>query len=358
MKRAAAARAELARLRRRIDQLDASLLRLLEQRVAAGQAVGATKRALGHPPYDPGRERGVRTRLARLAAPGLPADAVGDIYREIISLTRAQSAVTSVAFMGATGGLGHWAAVQRFGRASRYIACPTAEDLLRAVESGAAGYGVVSLEGDADLASLDTFDLLLDGSAQIFGEFRARGALLVLGRGRAAPRRLVAPAGLLAEHERWLRARFPQAQLTSVPSLAEAARRARAARVACLGTPLQAQPPLRVLGAVGGANARHARRFLVLSLARPSRSGRDKTILLFALPNRPGGLVRVLEPFARHRVNLLWIESRTSRGRPWAHLFLLEIEGHAVDRRVAKALEGARARTDYLKVLGSFPAEV
>src|SRR5262249_17675158 len=143
-----------------------------------------------------------------------------------------------------------------------------------------------------------------------------------------------------------------------VASLADGAGLARGSRVVCLGTPLQAQAPLRVVGAVGGANARNARRFLVLSLAPASRSGRDKTILLFALPNRPGGLVRVLEPFARHRVNLLWLESRTSRGRPWAHLFLMEVEGHSAEPRVARALADERLRTDYLKVLGPSPAEI
>jgi chorismate mutase/prephenate dehydratase len=217
---------------------------------------------------------------------------------------------------------------------------------------------VFSLEGHTDPPAFDGFDLLLDSPAQIYGEFRARGGLVVLARGRAMPRKLAAPASLLAEHERWLHERFPSLTLVPVPTLAEAAQRARGrTRVACLGTPLQAAAPLRARATVSGPRG-GGRRFLVLSLARAARSGRDKSIVLFALPNRPGGLVRVLEPLARHRVNLLWLESRTSWGRPWEHLFLMEIEGHTQDRRVARALEAARIRTDYFKVLGSFPAEV
>jgi chorismate mutase/prephenate dehydratase len=72
----------------------------------------------------------------------------------------------------------------------------------------------------------------------------------------------------------------------------------------------------------------------------------------------PGALHRLLEPLARNRVSLSRIESRPSQRRKWDYVFFIDLEGHAEDPHVAKALAGLKDRASLYRVLGSYPRAV
>jgi len=98
-------------------------------------------------------------------------------------------------------------------------------------------------------------------------------------------------------------------------------------------------------------------RFLVISPDGVSpRSGDDKTSVLFSVPHQAGALAKILDIFARAKINLSTIESRPLRGRAWEYVFFLDLEGHVGDRAMTKALAALESRTQFLKVLGSYPA--
>jgi chorismate mutase/prephenate dehydratase len=63
----------------------------------------------------------------------------------------------------------------------------------------------------------------------------------------------------------------------------------------------------------------------------------------------------MLNPLSEAGVNLTRIESRPSRRKPWEVAFFLDLEGHAKDAPVARALEHLRTRCAFVKVLGSHP---
>jgi chorismate mutase/prephenate dehydratase len=52
------------------------------------------------------------------------------------------------------------------------------------------------------------------------------------------------------------------------------------------------------------------------------------------------------------------IESRPSRRRKWDYVFFIDIEGHAEDAPVRKALAVLKRRASLLRVLGSYPRAV
>ncbi|WP_166980124.1 chorismate mutase [Paramicrobacterium fandaimingii] len=62
------ATAELNRLRKSIDNIDAALVHLLAERFKCTQEVGSLKATHGLPPSDPSREARQITRLRELAA--------------------------------------------------------------------------------------------------------------------------------------------------------------------------------------------------------------------------------------------------------------------------------------------------
>ena len=103
-------------------------------------------------------------------------------------------------------------------------------------------------------------------------------------------------------------------------------------------------------------NRNNSTRFLVIGRRPAGPTGRDKTSILFAMPNTSGALHSILEPFARRGLNLTKIESRPARQRPFDYVMFVDFEGHRDTPAVESALADVRARTLFLKVLGSYPA--
>jgi prephenate dehydratase len=78
-----------------------------------------------------------------------------------------------------------------------------------------------------------------------------------------------------------------------------------------------------------------------------------KMSLAMRLAHRPGALLATLEPFARHGVNLLKIESRPIHGKPFEYQFYVDVEAeqHA---ELEKAVDEVRSATSHLRVLGLY----
>jgi len=86
-----------------------------------------------------------------------------------------------------------------------------------------------------------------------------------------------------------------------------------------------------------------------------SRSSQWKTTLVFSTRNVPGALFRSLSAFALRDLNLMRIESRPLRGKPWEYLFYLDFVGHVNEPACRNALGHLRELADMLRVLGCYP---
>jgi prephenate dehydratase len=81
-----------------------------------------------------------------------------------------------------------------------------------------------------------------------------------------------------------------------------------------------------------------------------------KTSLVFSTKNIPGALFRALSALALRDLNLVKIESRPLRGKPWEYLFYLDLLGRSNDPVVQKALGHLEELADFLRVLGTYRA--
>jgi len=79
-----------------------------------------------------------------------------------------------------------------------------------------------------------------------------------------------------------------------------------------------------------------------------------KMSVALRLAHQPGALLAALEPFARHGINLMKIESRPIHGTPWVYQFFLDLLAESPDQLHA-ALEEVRRATNFLRILGLYP---
>jgi prephenate dehydratase len=80
-----------------------------------------------------------------------------------------------------------------------------------------------------------------------------------------------------------------------------------------------------------------------------------KTSLVFSVRNVPGALFRSLSAFSLRDINLLKIESRPLRGKPWEYLFYLDFVGRVDAPNCRNALSHLRELADLLQILGCYP---
>jgi len=80
-----------------------------------------------------------------------------------------------------------------------------------------------------------------------------------------------------------------------------------------------------------------------------------KTSIVFATRNVPGSLFRALAALALRDINLVKIESRPLRGKPWEYLFYVDFLGQRDEPAVQKAIGHLREVSDFFQMLGSYP---
>lgn len=97
-------------------------------------------------------------------------------------------------------------------------------------------------------------------------------------------------------------------------------------------------------------------RFLIISTTDINFGLANKTSIVFATRHIPGALFKSLSVFFLRDLNLLKIESRPLRGKPWQYIFYLDFEGSMEQETCKNALRHLEEIVEFIKVLGSYPA--
>lgn len=218
----------LTPLRAQIDAIDQELLELLSKRAKAAQEVGHIKNESSAPIFRPERENQVIQNVLQKNPGPLLADGLASIWREIMSACRALESKQTIAYLGPTGTFSEQAAHQFFGQSISGLPCVSLDEVFKAVEKGAATFGVVPVENSSEGAVSRTLDLLLESPLQISGEvvLPIRHHLLTKHGSLDGVKTVCAHAQALAQCQQWLSVHAPQLQRQAVSSNAEAARMA------------------------------------------------------------------------------------------------------------------------------------
>jgi chorismate mutase/prephenate dehydratase len=349
-------------LRKKIDQVDEKIVKLLNHRALLAQRIGHHKKRTNQEIYVPGREQEVVERVSELSRGPLPVPALQSIYREIIAACRGLEAPLKVAFFGAEASYSHLAARRKFGSTAAFLPSASIAEVFQDVAHGRVLFGVVPIENSTEGVVAYTLDLLVDSRLQICAEMFLDIHHHLLSRaGRAEEiKKIVSHPQALAQCRGWLSRHFPQVELAEVPSTSHAASTAaQDPAVGAVSSSLAAEIySLQIVAANIEDQGQNITRFLVIGdqAAKPSR--RDKTSLAFSVKDEPGILHRMLRPFASRKINLSKIESRPIKNKPWEYMFFLDLKGHKDEPRVKSAIGQLERHCIFFKVLGSYPSGV
>lgn len=362
----ASRRDELGQMRGRIDDLDARIGELISERARWAQKVAVTKGKHGGAIeyYRPEREAQVlRGVVSRNKGP-LTSEEMVRLFREIMSACLAQEEPLKVGYLGPEGTFSQSAVYKHFGHSVRALPLATIDEVFHEVESGAADFGVVPIENSTEGTVNHTLDMFLGSPLKICGEVELRVRQHLLGGMKSIDEvvRVCAHQQSLAQCRAWLREYLPDVALVDASSNAEGARRARdeAGTAAIAGDAAAEVYGLNKLVADIEDRPDNTTRFLVIGRKIFPASGDDRTTLLLSSSKTEdaGALHRLLAPMAEYKVNISRIESRPSRQRKWHYVFFLDVDGHAEDPPVARALEKLRRQADLFRVLGSYPKAI
>jgi prephenate dehydratase len=274
----------------------------------------------------------------------------------------ANDATTRVAFQGERGAFSEEAAVKLLGEAVKLVPRPTFESLFTAVGEGAAELALAPVENTLAGSVHRVYDLLLDSPLHVTAEVVIPIRHFLIGCSGADEREVRTVEShpvALAQCERFFASR-PDIRRTAAEdtagSVAEIIRRGDPTCAAVAGRRAAEIYGGRILRAGLEDHAENYTRFLLLAPEAAPADGADKLSLVVRLAHRPGALHHALEPFARRRIDLLKIESRPLRGRPWEYHFYLDLRASPLDAEADAALAELRARAASVRVLGYYPS--
>jgi len=273
--------------------------------------------------------------------------------------------VEAIAYLGPPGTFSEEAALAYARSLSAAMPLPLASipAVVTAIETGAAGVGLLPIENLLEGSVNYTLDLLIhETSLQIAGEIVIPIRQFLLAR----PGLRLDEVEVLYAHpqslgqcrkfvERCLPGVATVASLSNSAAPAEALADSR--RAAAIGTLRAAElTGAAVLARDIADTLGNVTRFIVLAPQDAPPSGDDKTSFCFGFrEDRAGVLVAALQELAAEQINMTKLESRPSKAVLGQYIFLVDVNGHREEPQVARALGRIRARTGMLKVFGSYP---
>lgn len=356
----------LSALRAHINNIDAQLLNLINERATLAQKIGHLKG--GGVKYRPEREAEVLTLVQKKNQGPLTNKTVAVLFREIMSACLALEEPLRIAYLGPQGTFSETAANLHFGHAVQLMPQSTVSEALREVELGRCHFAVVPIENSIEGTVGSSLDLLITTRLQACGEtyLPVHHHLLTHAKSLKKIKTIAAHPQALGQCQRWLKMNIPHAQTIPTVSNASAALMAQSDKTlaAIAGNAAADFYNLPKLASNIEDFTHNTTRFLVLGHLSTAPTGHDKTTLVVSARNVPGAVHKLLSHLAHEGVSMSRLESRPAPiaqvggNKLWEYVFFMDIEGHPDDSTVAKAISAMRDEASFLKVIGGYPRSV
>ncbi len=95
-------------------------------------------------------------------------------------------------------------------------------------------------------------------------------------------------------------------------------------------------------------------RFIVISKNAIRDSEANKISFQSVIDHTPGTLYKMLSCFETEKINLMKIESRPIRNKPWEYIFYIDFEGNLENESTLRALDHIKHYSNAFKMLGNY----
>ena len=347
-------------LRNKLDNIDNTLLKLINERMEIVHQVGALKAVSGGAIYRPEREKSIIDILEKINKEtngSLNRSAIEALFLEIFAISRNIELPENVAYLGPEGSFTHQAAEGRFGAMSSYVSINSIKGIFREVDTKKAKFGVVPIENSSNGIVTDTITCLSDYNLKIIAEVildihhtlattcdKVKDIKKIYSKDIAFEqcRKFLTNFGL--DEVEWI-------PIESTTKAAKIAAKEPGSAAICphVGAKLHNLP---ILFENIEDKDNNKTRFFIISDFENAQSGNDKTSILVKFPDRQGVLVEFLTDFNNAGINLTKIKSHIVEGNS---IFFIDFDGHKDDEKVKNILQKHK---NSVKVLGSYVKEI
>jgi prephenate dehydratase len=275
------------------------------------------------------------------------------------------STFLNIGYPGRDGAHSAAACDRLFPTGAELVALPSFTAVAEATAEGAVEFGVLPIESSLSGPVAETHDILYESPLAITGETVLPIRHCLVGPSRVALEavRVVHSHPVALDQCRQLLAAMPWATAIAAPTTADAAayvaEKGDPAEVAIASERASTLHGLNVIaGDVGDHPEAYTRFVSIATHMRLDVNGKPwRTAFSFVTDHQPGALHAAIEPFARHRLDLVQLVSRPIPQSPWKYRFDAVLQGHPLDPVVRETLADLRARTRQVRVFGSYPAD-
>ena len=270
----------------------------------------------------------------------------------------------NVVYAGVPGSFSHKACTQFFGAEVSHQSCSSFREVFETVQNGTATLGIVPVENSLTGSIHENYDLLLEYDLHIVGEITLRIEHNLVGHPETrleSIKRVYSHPQVFQQCREFLED-YPGWDLVSCQDTATGVRRVKEngdyEEAAIAGKEAAQIYGMTLLRKSIETNPRNFTRFVVISAGDFLDGPKNKSSLIYSVSDQPGSLYETLKILAERQINLVKLESRPIHSKPWEYLFYADIEVDIQDEQFRSLLEELQKKTEFLKILGSYPKGV
>ena len=263
-------------------------------------------------------------------------------------------------FLGPEGTNSDLASRHIFTNTAEYLPLSSIEDIFEKVAMSHSYYGVIPFENSYQGVINSSLNCLIDYDLKIIKEFNFSVSHNFCSRNKefdsTQVKKISSHPQVFGQCNNWIRDNFPAAEKIVATSTAEAAAHAAEdASIYCIANSYAIELfNLTTHDSEIQDRSDNKTRFLVIGKSLEDKADINKTSVMINIADKPGSLMKILQPFTDLDINMTRIETRPSRNNDFLHTFFIDFEGYYEDSNVIAPLEKLEDMSEELTIIGSY----